>query len=578
MGCKIRLDLLYDPATNNKYWFSLPDTSVLTSASDIAALSLNISQVIRWDPTSQSEETWNTLDATGTNFTIVPGEAYVVVITASTIFNIVGAFNGNNFNLGYDPANFNHNWLSLPLPLAAGSAAELVQEMANVTKVGKYDAANDTYQSWFKLNGTWMGEDFTLSPGVGIVISLGDTLNWTPNGGLPSVSAPDLPDTAYESIAVDFSAVAQDSNGIISSYAWDFNGDGVFDDTGQNVSHTYSSQGTYHPTVLVTDDNGFRAVNFSTITISSLNVDFSVSGFSPSLSESANIEYILPLDGLVSLNIYAADGSLVKNLLVSDEQTAGTQSVNWDGTDNSGQQVGNGTYYAVIQYTVNGHTSIYDTRTTSGGIDISDSVANISFTEVLSPLEGEYVDISYTLPENSLVSVSIKDVAGNIIRQLLDQVSRAAGNHTETWDGIGDNGAILPSGSVYLVEISAISLASNSLVVSGQAPELTSIAAAPQRFSPVVNPYGLNDTSEIVIDFSLSKNADITATVLNEAGTLIRSISVADLPVGTNQIAWNGRDNEGIRMADGNYTIRLQAQDNEGNISEPFSIQAEIYY
>jgi len=65
---------------------------------------------------------------------------------------------------------------------------------------------------------------------------------------------------------VQFDASAsQDPDGSITSYQWDFNGDGTFDASGQIVYHQFASPGSYQVTLQVTDDKG--ATNTATQTV-----------------------------------------------------------------------------------------------------------------------------------------------------------------------------------------------------------------------------------------------------------------------------------------------------------------------
>jgi len=112
------------------------------------------------------------------------------------------------------------------------------------------------------------------------------------------------------------------------------------------------------------------------------------------------------------------------------------------------------------------------------------------------------------------------------------------------------------------VSITAISLPANGIIATGLAPNLTDISAAPLRFSPATNLSGIRDTEgdKVTMTFTLNKQAAVTATVYSATGSLIRTITETDLPAGQNQLSWNGRNNGGILMADGNYAIQLRAQ------------------
>jgi PKD repeat protein len=77
------------------------------------------------------------------------------------------------------------------------------------------------------------------------------------------------PTTGDAPLTVSFSCEADDLDGSISSYKWDFNGDGITDETTTSgeVSYTYSKPGTYTATVTVVDDEGAYSSKSVTITV-----------------------------------------------------------------------------------------------------------------------------------------------------------------------------------------------------------------------------------------------------------------------------------------------------------------------
>lgn len=76
-------------------------------------------------------------------------------------------------------------------------------------------------------------------------------------------------------LSVTFSASASDSDGTVTNYEWDVEGDGVYDvDTGVTPSytHTYSQVGTYSARVRVRDNGGATVESDAqTITVTSVN-------------------------------------------------------------------------------------------------------------------------------------------------------------------------------------------------------------------------------------------------------------------------------------------------------------------
>ncbi len=67
---------------------------------------------------------------------------------------------------------------------------------------------------------------------------------------------------------------------------------------------------------------------------------------------------------------------------------------------------------------------------------------------------------NFTLPIDKTVSVRVFDVAGRLVRTLVDRQRLPAGAHTATWDGLGDGGMPVASGSyVYTLEYGNFRLA-----------------------------------------------------------------------------------------------------------------------
>ena len=63
---------------------------------------------------------------------------------------------------------------------------------------------------------------------------------------------------------------------------------------------------------------------------------------------STTLQYDLPNDGFVNITIYDMLGNVINNL-VNDNQNSGYKSVQWDATNNQGQQVSAGVYLYSIE-------------------------------------------------------------------------------------------------------------------------------------------------------------------------------------------------------------------------------------
>ncbi|MEY2515682.1 MAG: hypothetical protein QOJ89_3040 [bacterium] len=98
----------------------------------------------------------------------------------------------------------------------------------------------------------------------------------------------------------------------------------------------------------------------------------------------------------------------------------------------------------------------------------------------------------------------------------------------------------------------------------GTAPVVSGASAAPSPFSP--NGDGTRDTT--AISYSLSAAADVTVTVKNGAGTVVRTLaSAAPRAAGAASEPWDGRNGAGVAVADGTYTVTITAANASGTSS-----------
>jgi PKD repeat protein len=91
-----------------------------------------------------------------------------------------------------------------------------------------------------------------------------ESVNQAPSAAFTAV--PSAPETG-EDIVFDASG-SSDPDGSVASYAWDLDGDGQTDATGQEVIHSYSTTGDKTVTLTVTDDGGLADDETRTFTVS----------------------------------------------------------------------------------------------------------------------------------------------------------------------------------------------------------------------------------------------------------------------------------------------------------------------
>ena len=104
-------------------------------------------------------------------------------------------------------------------------------------------------------------------------------------------------------------------------------------------------------------------------------------------------------------------------------------------------------------------------------------------------------------------------------------------------------------------------------MVTGNRPEITAIDVAPRYLSPSFNPYASGPPPTAVVSLVTSKDATLQAQIVNQAGLVVRRLTRANRPAGSNTLTWDGRDSEGNLVAPGTYSIGVTAIDAVGNRS-----------
>ena len=90
------------------------------------------------------------------------------------------------------------------------------------------------------------------------------------------------------------------------------------------------------------------------------------------------------------------------------------------------------------------------------------------------------------------------------------------------------------------------------------------IALVPVSYTHLSSPSTLNlaDMHELPIDVRLGVPAEITVSVFDEEGSLVRRLASSQLtrptPGGITRLYWDGRDAQGVQVAEGPYTLAAE--------------------
>ena len=361
-------------------------------------------------------------------------------------------------------------------------------------------------------------------------------------------------------------------------YAWDFDGDGSFDQTSatpDDVTHVFHTPGTYDAVFRVTDDDGKTAAVTVPVTVTAgLTAVLDRDQFDPSAGETITITSTLSGKATVTIRITDRTGHTLRTLVKDAARTPGFHQDVWDGKDDSGKTVGSGVYLYIIDYTVDGVTYHYDP---TNSVDTNVDKITPQYPSVFNPFSAETNFFRYTLDTKSEVTIYMSPFSGGALaraKTLQLRSPRRAGSYVQTWDGTNDLGNLVPP-MTYVIAVFAWKLPPNAIIVENR-PVIGDLHVTPSALNPAAAPY--DDVTRASILFSLSKDATVTARILDEANYRVKSLTMSGKAGTGNAILWDGTNEAGDLVAPGIYRVQLSAEDSLGHRSEEANTVLIIFY
>lgn len=360
-------------------------------------------------------------------------------------------------------------------------------------------------------------------------------------GSNPTASANAVPSNGEVPLTVNFNCVANDPDGSITLFEWDFNGDGTFEfnSPSPTATFTYTQPGTFNAVCRVTDNDGNRATARTSTTV----IRTGGPG-TPSVNATAS-----PGTGNAPLNV-AFNGTATDN---------GTIVLwEWDFDGDGSYEYSSASSPAVSRTYTNAGIFAAALRVTDNNglrsIDNVEIIVNLIATLAVSddtfdPSMGEMTEVRTTINAPAPVRLILKNGAGNIVRTLVN-TTRGAGAYADVWDGRDDAGQLLPQAPYYAVL---------EYQVGGDTRQVDLTATTGgQRYNPsrnslprIFRPF---EDDLLTINFTIPAGqgaSEIQAFIgLFYIDTrLVTLLERVPLGVGTHTIKWDGVD------ANGNFAV-----------------------
>jgi len=387
--------------------------------------------------------------------------------------------------------------------------------------------------------------------------------------GSPSVTASGSPLTGNAPLGVSFSATATDPQDKgFALYEWDFDGDGTYDynSTASAVtSFTYLEAGAFYPRIKVTTTDG-RTTYDALEVIVKQSVSLSVITDTIDLLQGEKTTIHTTTTAKSQMKVVMEDRNYNVIKIVQDWtiRDAGSYDDVWDGTDASGNLVKEGDYYAVLLYKVGNEIKRLDLRDSSGGTRYNPY--RTENPRSFAPYDNRPMKINFTLSRPSeVVSFIGYDYTDTRIVTLRSREVLGKGTYTDTWNSLNDEGAYIlpPPNRWFLYGVWAFYLADNAVYVKSGA-HVSAIMATPPIYTPDSHEED-GKQATLKIHFNLNKEATIELEVFDATeGVPVATRMFANVPAGDQIVEFDGKDNNGVYLHPGKYSVGIRAVDENG--------------
>jgi PKD repeat protein len=299
--------------------------------------------------------------------------------------------------------------------------------------------------------------------------------------------------------------------------------------------------------------------------------------------QGTNINTTISADTNVSVYIKDDLDNRIRTLVSDQARSMGSYSDYWDCRDDAGFVVNDGLYYAILAYRLEDQWQTLDLTDSTGGtryefpfgsgVDQRDS-----FTDgyTFSPFADQQMAMTFRLSKAQEVTAFIGPLwtgsDPDRIRTIVNRQAFPGGKSTIYWDGLDDQGNVAepPAGDYLITGFWRYSLPNNAMYMTGGTPDISSVSAEDNYFSPFSEKCDSQGQDEgVTLTFTLSEDTQYVELRVYSVTTsaLLRTLRVHGLGAGEHSIYWDGKNNNGEYVDIGDYRLGVIAKDADGNES-----------
>src|SRR5262249_5257889 len=331
------------------------------------------------------------------------------------------------------------------------------------------------------------------------------------------------------------------------------------------------ANGIYSLRVRVWDKAGNLTTTANrTDTVGNFSMSANATQLNSVAGESVTYASIVPFAVTETITVKNALGQTVRTLVNAANRSQGTYNDVWNGKNDTAGYVPDGPYSFYAAVSAGSSSILYDLSTQYKN-DFSTFTYATSCANNLDPFNNKGYSCSYSFNSAGRVSIMFRkdqsivdnDCTAPTYCVALNRFEES-GPHTFQWSGLGTSGGLLGDPLYLRIISSRASWPRNVVVVYGTRPSISAtVQAVPSQFRPDFGP-GQN----VTLDFSTfqSQGASVKLEFMNLATqSILRTVVLNSQNPGHFTWVWDGRADNGMRVAPGLYMVTAAVTDALGN-------------
>ena len=331
------------------------------------------------------------------------------------------------------------------------------------------------------------------------------------------------------------------------------------------------ANGIYSLRVRVWDKAGNLTTTANrTDTVGNFSMSANVAQLNSVTGETVTYASIVPFAVTQTVTIKNASGQTVRTLVNSANRSQGTYNDVWNGKGDQGGYVPDGPYSFYSTVSAGSSTITYDLSTQYKN-DFNTFTYATSCANNLDPFNNKGYSCTYSFTSAGRVSIMFRkdqwivdyDCTAPTYCVALNRFEES-GSHTFQWSGLSSSGGLLGDPLYLRIISSRASFPKNVVVVYGTRPNIsTTVQAMPSQFRP-----DWGSGQSVTLDFSTfqGQSASVQLEFMNLASqSTLRTVVFAGQSPGHFTWVWDGRADNGMRVAPGLYMVTAAVTDALGN-------------